>query len=163
MSWVEECTAKCKQIKYISNNFAWEEKPNRSSYLVASSSLIDRFGSVIKGLYLAGEYRPLRKGRGEIYTIALQYYWQPGELRRVFMIETYPSYMVSHRDRSNGQIYGPHLHLGDDRLDQVVKELHAPSDGLPFSYWAKRFVRHARVYSQGDKGIPGPFPGDIFG
>lgn len=164
LEWIDVCRDKCKKIKYIGGSFSWTQKPSRSSYLVANSELLDASRSTIPDLYLTGEYRLLRKGRGEIFSIALQFYWKPGELRRVFMIESYPSYMPSHRDQ-NGQIYGPHLHLGDDRLEQVVRKLHASEDGLPFSYWARRFVRHARVYAghNGAAGIPSPHPGDLFG
>ncbi|WP_311949301.1 hypothetical protein [Halomonas piscis] len=164
MSWVNECRNKCKLIKHIGQDFIWQEKPNRANYLVASSNLLDNDHQVIPDLYLMGEYRPLKKGRGEIFTIALQFFIKPGELRRVFMLESYPSYIPSHRDK-DGQIYGPHVHLGDHRLEQVVKSLHAKEDGLPFSHWAQRFARHAKVYSGANTsgGIPGPFLGDLFG
>ncbi len=158
MDWIDECREKCRKIKFIASEFKWAEKPSRSSYLVASSDLLDENLATIKGLYLTGEYRALRRGRGSIASIALQYYWQPSELRRVFMIESYPSYMRSHRDEVVGQIYGPHLHLGDPRLGQVVKDLCSPGEDTPFSYWIKKFVRHAKVYSnEGIGSIEGPF------
>lgn len=164
MDWIDECRKKCKKVKYIEEDFIWQEKPSRSEYLVATSKLLDENHDPIPDLFLTGEYRPLRKGRGEIYTIALKFFISAGEQRRVFMIESYPSYMTSHRDK-NGEIFGPHLHLGDDRIEQIVKQIFAREDGLPFSHWAKRFVRHARVHAPNshDIDIPGPFENDIFG
>lgn len=168
MSWINDCRNQCKKIKYIGSDFHWTEKPNRSSYLVATSDLLDHNLETIKGLYLTGEYRLLKKGRGYVASIALQYYWQPNELRRVFMIESYPDFMRSHRDEVVGQIYGPHLHLGDPRLEQIVKDLHSSDSDAPFSYWIKKFVRHAKVYSnEGIGSIEGPFSntkaGNLFG
>lgn len=156
MSWINECKEKCKKIKYVNEKFLWETKPSRSDFLVASSMLEDENKEIIPKLYLKGEYRLLTKGRGEVYSVSLQYLLRPRELRRVLMIEAYPCYFRSHRD-SNGDIFGPHIHLGDDRLEQVVKQLRASRDGLPFSHWAGRFVRHARTHYPEQQPLPGPF------
>lgn len=156
MGWINECKEKCRKIKYVSEDFLWEKKPSRSDFLVASSALEDEGREIIPKLYLKGEYRHLSKGRGEVYSVSLQYWFKPRELRRVLMIEAYPCYFRSHRD-SKGDIFGPHIHLGDERLEQVVKQLRTSQDGLPFAHWAGRFVRHARVYCSEGKPLPGPF------
>lgn len=155
--WIDQCKARCKKIKYASEHLQWDEKPNRSGYLVATSDLVDESGVTIPNLYLKGEYRQLTRKRGEVFSISLQYYWLPDELRRVFMIESYPITVRSHIDDNVGEIFGPHLHLGDDRLEQVVKAIPVGEDGLPLSRWINRFVRHARTLSPDGNHPEGPF------
>ena len=41
MSWILQCAAWCKEVKFLNDELIWTEKPSRSTYLQASSALLD--------------------------------------------------------------------------------------------------------------------------
>lgn len=78
------------------------------------------------------------------------------------MLEAYPSHVRSHVDTS-GEIYGAHIHLGDPREEQIVKDVKAAIEVLPLSRWVRRFQAHARVLDHGQYVLTHPFAGELFG
>lgn len=60
-------------------------------------------------------------------------------------------------------MFGPHLHLGDERLAQVTKKVRSSISGATERRWVERFVRHARIVSNSGRSISTPFEDDLFG
>ncbi len=118
MSWILQCATWCKQVKFLNEELVWVEKPSRSDYLLATSTLLDERKQVIPYLSFKGEYRPGKYGDQMSYGLM---YRHGRESRRVFMLEVYPTHIRSHVEPDGTEMFGPHIHLGDERLEQVTR------------------------------------------
>lgn len=159
MGWIDDCRAHCKRIKHLGQEIDWVERPGRTGWLRATSVLLDTSMTSIPGLFLQGEYHPHRRG-GEIFSLALMF-TGGAETRRVFMLEAYPSHVRSHMD-DDREIFGAHIHLGDPRNEQIVKDVKATMEALPLSRWVSRFKAHARVLNSGGHSLKHPFADSLF-
>lgn len=158
-TWIESCRGWCRQIKYLSEEIEWSERPNHSGWLSATSTLLDDNRVTIPRLFFKGEYQPGRMGERVSYGLM---YREQKELRRVFMLEVCPSHIRSHKEPGL-ELFGPHLHLGDYRLAQITREVHARLDGAALHRWVERFRRHARIMDNGGRALLPPFANDLFG
>lgn len=147
MSWLDDCRNSCRRVKYVSEKMAWGENTNHLGSLKATSQLLDHNHASIPGLYFKGTYCP-KPLTGDVYTFALMAA-QGRTQHRVFMLEVYPAHVVSHRD-NGAEIRGPHVHLGDPRLEQIVKSVKVNVDLISVTRWVERFRRHAQVRDNGD-------------
>lgn len=142
MGWLDDCRKSCVRTKYVAEHMSWVPKPNHSGSLIAKSQLLDHNMVTIPGLYFKGVYTA-RRMSGEVYsfglmqTVGLDHF-------RVFMIDVYPSHIVSHRAKDEA-LFGPHLHLGDERKEQITRNIMADIDKVTMTRWMDRFRRHARV------------------
>ncbi|AKX52014.1 hypothetical protein AKN92_11410 [Thiopseudomonas alkaliphila] len=153
-SWIDDCRAACKKVKSISRSSAWDEKPSNSNYLIAEWNLLDNSGAIIPHLYSRGEYT--KNKYGEILRLAIMYRRQK-EQYRVFMLEVYPPHVRSHVDHPSGEIFfGPHMHLGSEKLDQLVKLCKTKIDDVLSDRWIKRFIRHTTIQSSPQKKLSMP-------
>ena len=84
------------------------------------------------------------------------------ERRRVFMLEIWPEHQRSHRFKDGTPLFGPHIHLGDYRLEEITRHVRSSITGAAERGWVDRFVRHARIKS-GRGSIEPPFGLDLFG
>lgn len=142
MSWVSNCRAWCKEVKGLSEPIEWVEKPSRSNYLLATSGLLNAKGVTIPHLIFKGEYRICK--HGDILSYALMYR-HAGELRRVFMVEIYPLHQRSHIEPNGVEFFGPHMHLGDERLEQISKVVLDRVGNVFHKWWIDKLRRHARI------------------
>lgn len=159
MLWITQCQTWCKDIKGLAEPVVWVEKPSRSNYLVASSKLVDAQGVVIPHLAFKGEYRPAR--HGDIVSYAL-IYRHGKELRRVFMVEIYPGHVRSHVEPDGTSFFGPHLHLGDERLNQVSKLVIDRVGNTFHQWWLEKLRRHTRIYDTAQGLLKGPMGDNLF-
>lgn len=158
-TWLDECREACKRIKFLSEELRWNERPNHSTWLEATSALLDENRVTLPRLLFKGEYRPGRMGERISYGLMFR---EQREMRRVFMLEIYPKHERSHCE--NGVVFfGPHIHLGDPRLKQVTRSVIANLDGPTVSRWIERFRRHARIKDNDHRQLGTPFSGDLFG
>lgn len=158
-TWLDECRDWCKKIKYLSEELEWGERPNHSGWLEATSALLDESRVTLPRLLFKGEYRAGRMGDRISYGLM---YREQREMRRVFMLEIYPKHERSHSE--NGVVFfGPHIHLGDPRLDQITRIVHANLDGPTVNRWIERFRRHARILDNDHRQLCAPFTDDLFG
>lgn len=156
--WLDECRALCKRIKYVSQDMAWSERPNHSGWLEATSTLADENRTTIPRLFFRGEYKPGKMGERVSYGLL---YREQREVRRVFMLEVYPKHERSHMEPGR-IIFGPHLHLGDERLNQITREVRSSLDGAMLRGWIERFRRHARILDNDHRALTPPFTNDLF-
>lgn len=159
MSWVLQCAAWCKQVKYLNDELVWTEKPSRSDYLLATSALLDAKKEAIPQLTFKGEYRPGKHGDQMSYGLM---YHHGRDTRRVFMLEVYPSHVRSHVEPDKTEMFGPHIHLGDPRLGQVTREVLAQIGAATAQAWVKRFRRHAKIQDHLGAKLTAPFGEDLF-
>lgn len=157
-AWLDDCRAWCRQVKYISEELTWSERPNHSGWLEATSMLLDEKRVTIPRLMFRGEYKPGKMGERVSYGLM---YREQREMRRVFMIEVYPSHERSHMEPGL-TIFGPHLHLGDERLRQITREVRAQLDSALLRRWIERFRRHARILDNEHRKLVPPFTDDLF-
>ncbi|WP_416424692.1 hypothetical protein RAM80_02695 [Pseudomonas sp. App30] len=158
-TWLDECRVWCRHIKYLSDTVDWAEKPSHSGWLEATSLLLDENRVSIPHLYFKGEYQQGRMGERITYGLM---YRQGKDKRRVFMLEVYPQHERSHRE--NGVVwFGPHCHLGDERLQQVTRSILCSLEGATLHRWVDRFRRHARILDHGSRSLTPPFGRDLFG
>lgn len=159
--WISLCIDSCKKIKHLSENIVWLDKPYKSGSLIAISSLEDSMGVSIPNLYFKGEYSI--KKFCEVSSFGLMY--TDGSTKyRVFMLEIYPDHVRSHYDKKKKEeIFGPHIHLGDEKLQQITKKVYSKLNNSDLNRWIYRFNRHARILSNGNKYIKPPFDNDLFG
>ena len=147
MDALDECRDKCRAVKYVAEKVEWDDKANHVGSLIATSQLLDENHVSIPGLFFKGMFRSQRVS-GDVYTFALMDTFGR-DRRRVFMLEVYPTHVVSHRDK-NGEVKGPHLHLGDSSLpNAVVRPIRGPLAGISISSWIERFRRHTRIRDNG--------------
>lgn len=159
MSWVLQCAAWCKQVKYLNDELIWTEKPSRSDYLLATSALLDANKQAIQQLTFKGEYRPGKHGDQMSYGLM---YHHGREMRRVFMLEVYPAHVRSHMGPDGTELFGPHIHLGDERLAQTTRAVLAQIGSATAQAWVERFRRHARIKNHSDAKLLAPFGDDLF-
>ncbi|MGX5220275.1 hypothetical protein ACVTMO_16785 [Pseudomonas segetis] len=158
-TWLDECRAWCSQIKYVGEGLEWSEKPSHSGWLEATSVLLDERRVTIPHLYFKGEYQAGRMG--DRVTYALMY--KDGiEKRRVFMLEVWPAHVRSHKFKDGTPLFGPHIHLGDYRLEEITRQVRSSISVITEQRWVERFARHARIKS-GKSSLSSPFVGDLFG
>lgn len=158
--WLNQCRDCCRKIKYISQNVAWSERPNHSGWLGASSTLLGSDRVSIPNLKFKGEYQPAIGG--DRITYGLMHQNQRMEWRRVFMIEVYPAHIRSHVGKDGTIHFGPHLHLGDNRLQEITREIHTKLVGANLQRWIERFKRHATIREENGRYINPPFGHDLF-
>lgn len=152
--WIEDCRAACKRIKTVSSNAVWNEKPSKSNWLLSEFLLLDTDGVAIPNIYIKGVYAPRKFG--DYVSYALMYRKERIQ-HRVFMLEVYPSHIRSHRDnKSKEEIFGPHIHLGDERLEQITRACITKIDSILSEEWIGRFTRHAKVMHTPTKAITPP-------
>lgn len=159
MGWLDECRDKCRQVKFLSEQMDWNDKANHLGSLKATSQLLDHNHASIPGLYFKGVYSP-KPLTGDVYSFALMAL-QGREHHRVFMLEVYPAHVVSHRGKSEW-LMGPHLHLGDERLEQVTRAVHGNISHISISRWIVRFQRHAQVRDNGGLRLTHPLSDTLF-
>ncbi len=142
-AWLDDCREACKRIKSVSQKTAWNEKPSKSNWLVSESLLFDINGVAIPHIYIKGEYAPRKFG--DVVTYALMYRKEKIQ-HRIFMLEVYPEHVRSHRDQLAGiEIFGPHIHLGDERLDQITRACKTKIETILSNGWIERFTRHTSI------------------
>jgi len=138
----------------------WNDKGNHAGWLIATSQLLDYNYASIPGLYFQGIFAP-RKLTGDVYTFGLMAS-QGRDKRRLFMLEVWPSHVVSHRDQ-NGSLEGSHIHLGDERLgDHVVRKVRGTLDEVVLTRWIERFRRHTRIENNGSYALNHPLSDGLF-
>lgn len=158
-TWIDRCRIACKTVKHLGESPTWDEKPNRSGWQKAFAQTLDEQRVAIPGLYFQGEYHALKHG-GHVVTYALMH--RDGkDLHRVFMLEVYPSHILSHRD-TGVLIFGPHLHLGDHRIEQRVRVVITNIALENHSRWLERFRRHAQIYDGATYELSHPFSNSLF-
>lgn len=158
-TWLEDCRLWCQQVKYVGESLMWAQKPSRSTWLEATSQVLDENRATIPHLFFKGEYQPGRMGERITYGLM---YREGKEKRRVFMLEVWPAHERSHTE--NGiVIFGPHIHLGDERLRQITKKVRISIGPATECRWVERFVRHARIMAHENRMIVPPFAEDLFG
>lgn len=160
MEWLDECRGHCRRIKYLSEKLQWGEKQNHSGSLIAQSTVLDDSRVAIPGLYFKGVYtsRPLT---GDVYSFALMAATNKGVRYRVFMLEVYPDHHISHRERGL-VLYGPHVHLGDERLAQITKGVFQRTAVPSVRRWIERFRRHSRILDDENNRLSHPLSGTLF-
>ena len=158
-TWLDDCRAWCSKIKYVGEVLDWSEKPSHSGWLEATSLLLDERRVSIPQLYFKGEYQTGRMGDRVTYSLM---YKEGKEKRRVFMLEVWPRHVRSHKFKDGTVLFGPHLHLGDYRLEEITKKIRASISSTTERRWVERFARHARIRS-GRGELSPPFVGDLFG
>ena len=158
-TWLADCRAWCKQVKYLAEELEWAEKPSHSGWLEATSLLQDERRVTIPHLYFKGEYQAGRIGERITYGLMHK---EGKEKRRVFMLEVWPAHERSHKFKDGTPLFGPHIHLGDYRLEEITRQVRAAISGATEQAWIERFVRHARIKS-GRGSLVSPFLGDLFG
>ena len=157
--WLNECRAQCRRVKFLADQLDWSERPNHSSWMVATSALLDENRETIPSLYFKGEYMPGPKGDKISYALM----FTAGRKRhRVFMLEVYPPHVVAHTE-GNIRIFGPHIHLGDDEFKCIVRGVIANIADAFSHRWVERFQRHARISDDGPHRVGNPFKNDLFG
>ncbi|EHN65102.1 hypothetical protein [Comamonas testosteroni] len=159
MSWIAQCQIWCKDIKGLGEEVVWVEKPSRSNYLLATSKLLNAQGVAIPNLEFKGEYRIGR--HGNIISYALMYR-HGKELRRVFMVEVYPQHVRSHIEPNGTPFFGPHMHLGDERLGQVSKMVIDRVGNTFHQWWLEKLRRHTRILDTAHGLLEGPMGGNLF-
>lgn len=160
MGWLDDCRDKCRRVKFVSERLVWDEKANHLGSLKATSQLLDHNHASIPGLYFKGVYssKPLS---GDVYSFALMAL-QGREHHRVFMLEVYPSHIVSHRGKTEW-LKGPHIHLGDERLEQITRAVRGNSSAVSITRWIERFRRHAQIRDNDDLRLTHPLSDTLFG
>ncbi|QOI03387.1 hypothetical protein D5S10_05525 [Pseudomonas savastanoi] len=158
-SWLDDCRSWCKQIKFLAESLEWIEKPSHSGWTEATSLLLDERRVTIPHLYFKGEYQAGRMGERVTYGLM---YKEGKEKRRVFMLEVWPPHERSHRFKDGTPLFGPHIHLGDYRLEETTRHVRSSITGATERAWVDRFVRHARINS-GRGSLTAPFGNDLFG
>ncbi|PHN32694.1 hypothetical protein [Pseudomonas sp. ICMP 561] len=157
--WLAACRDWCRRAKYLSDEIEWQAKPTHSGWLQATSMLLDERRVSIPHLYFKGEYQPGHIGERMSYGLMFR---NGKEKRRVFMLEIFPTHERSHKE--HGKVFfGPHIHLGDERLCQVTRTVISQLRSATMSRWVERFRRHARVLDNKDRTLSPPFKDDLFG
>jgi|GEM_PF-6247635 hypothetical protein len=160
MGWLDDCRDRCRRIKYVSEKLVWDEKANHVGSLKATSQLLDNNYAAIPGLYFKGIYSP-KPLTGDVYSFALMA-TQARDHHRVFMLEVYPPHVVSHRGKTEW-LKGPHVHLGDKRLEQITRAIRGNLDAISVNRWIERFRRHAKVHDNDDLRLTHPLSDTLFG
>lgn len=161
MDWIDECRELCKQVKYLGEPTGWFKRPEHVGSLRATCSVLDESRTTIAGLSLQCEYRLTKLQREEMsYGLLFR---KGSNLYRVFFLDIHPKWMRSHRDKKLLKDYfGPHIHLGDGRIDQLVRQVECGITDALDPQWIERFRRHARVLNDSDNIITGPFENNLF-
>jgi hypothetical protein len=136
----------------------WQEKPSKSTELVATSVLLDENLATIRGMRLFGRYH-LGEDTGFEY-IHLGINLSSGFRSRICGLDVHPEFERSHFDAVHKSIYGPHFHLGD--CSKVSLHQHHVStiandfgvDNLP--RWVEIFKEKARVLSHNKNDMSAP-------
>lgn len=158
-TWLDDCRKWCGQIKFVAEGLDWSEKPSHSGWLEATSLLLDERRVTIPHLYFKGEYQAGRMGDRVTYGLM---YKDGKEKRRVFMLEAWPSHVRSHKFKDGTPLFGPHVHLGDYRLEEVTRAVRAAISSTTEQRWVERFARHASIRA-GRSPLTSPFVNDLFG
>ena len=78
------------------------------------------------------------------------------------MLDIFPSHERSHKEM--GKIFfGPHIHLGDERLAQITRSVVSQLKSATMYRWVERFRRHAKILDNEDRVMSSPFADDLFG
>jgi len=157
--WLDDCRCWCKKAKYLSDEIDWMEKPSHTGWLIAKSLLLDERRVSIPHLYFKGEYQPGRMGNRMSYGLM---YRDGKESRRVFMLDIFPAHERSHKEMGK-VFFGPHIHLGDERLAQVTRSVVSQIKSATMYRWVEPFRRHVRIIDSEDKYLSSPFSNDLFG
>lgn len=157
--WLDDCRHWCKKVKYLSEKLEWREKPTHARWLVATSLLLDERRVSIPHLYFKGEYQPGRMGTCMSYGLMFR---NGKESRRVFMLDILPAHVRSHKEKGD-IFFGPHIHLGDERLAQITRPVLSQLQSTTMYRWIERFRRHGKIVDNGDRYLSSPFADDLFG
>lgn len=162
MTWLNECRALCARIKFIGEEVEWQPRINHAGSIAATAAVLDAGRAVIPGLQFHGEVQHRRYGPYQKYSLFAS---RGGKRLRVFMLEVMPEYVRSHVEQGL-EIYGPHIQLGDERLEGIShrpRAVIARLDPHSVNGWIRRFQRHARVYDGDEFQLTPPFSDDLFG
>lgn len=160
--WLDQCRVWCKQAKFLAEELDWNERQNHAGALRGTSPLLDQNRVSIPGLVFEGE---LQRGNFGLYQKYAVMHRAAGRVHRVFTLEVYPFHKRSHRDES-GEIFGPHLHLGDDRIEglsHAVRRVLCNLDPSSLAGWIARFRRHTKISEDNDRRLAPPYSDDLFG
>lgn len=157
-TYLDECARFCETIKYVAESWDWQDKPNKSGQLVATSSLLDENLVTIRGLRLFGRYH-LGRDTGFEY-IHLGVTLSSGFRSRVCGLDVHPDFERSHFDTVHKNIYGPHFHIGDHKKVSVHQHSVFP---VPFDFeidnlprWVDLFKEKARVFAHNGNNVSAP-------
>jgi len=159
--WIGQCRHWCQQAKFLADEIEWQHRDNRVRCHRGSSALLDESRVSIPGLMFEGEAEQRNFGLYQKYALMHRH---GGSVHRVLMLEVYPSFKRSHVHDSR-EIYGPHIHLGDDRKglqSHVVRQVLSNLDAASFAGWIERFRRHAHIRDLPGRALAQPFIDDLF-
>lgn len=157
-TYLEECRDFCEKRKFVAEQWDWQEKPNKSHMLVATSALMNENFETIRGMRLYGRYH-LGEDTGFEY-IHLGVNLSGGFRSRICGLDVHPEHERSHFDALHKSVFGPHFHIGDCSkvsLDQhsvlkVTNDLGI--DNLP--RWVEIFKEKARVLAHNQNDMVAP-------
>lgn len=157
-TYLEDCRSFCDTRKFVAERWEWQEKPNKSSELVATSALLDEKLETIRGMRLFGRYH-LGEDTGFEY-IHLGINLSSGFRSRICGLDVHPEFERSHFDLVHKAIHGPHYHVGDcgkvsvhqHCVVKVANDLGI--DNLP--RWLEIFKEKARVLAHNDNDMTTP-------
>ncbi|UPG96334.1 hypothetical protein [Luteibacter aegosomatissinici] len=159
--WIEQCRIWCKQAKFLAEEIEWHPRDNRVRCHRGSSALLDASRTSIPGLTFEGEAE--RRGFGLYQKYAVMHR-QGTQVHRVLMLEVYPHFKRSHVDLEK-EIYGPHIHIGDERKpgqSHAVRQVLCNLDPSLLAGWIERFRRHATIRDIPGRSLAQPFIDDLF-
>lgn len=157
-SYLRECQEFCEVRKFVAERWEWQEKPNNSTELVATSLLLDENLVTIRGLNLFGRYH-LGEDTGFEY-IHLGVNLSIGFRSRICGLDVHPDFERSHFDVIHKNIYGPHFHIGDWKkvsvhqhsVTSIANDL--AIDNLP--RWVEIFKEKARILAHNTNDMDAP-------
>lgn len=165
-TYLDECREFRDRRKFVAERWDWQEKPNKSQMLVATSALMDENYETIRGMRLYGRYH-IGEDTGFEY-IHLGVNLSSGFRSRILGLDVHPEFERSHFDSIHKNVYGPHFHLGD--CNKVSLNQHSVStiandlgiDNLP--RWVEIFKEKARVLAHnGNDVVAPPMERDLLG
>lgn len=157
-TYLDECRGFCERRKFVAERWEWQEKPNKSGMLVATSALLDENYETMLGIRLYGRYH-VGEDTGFEY-IHLGVNLSSGLRSRICGLDVHPQFEKSHRDPIHKKIYGPHFHVGDcsklsvhqHSVQTIANDLGI--DNLP--RWVEIFKEKARVLAHNDNDMVAP-------
>ncbi len=123
--------------KFLDKSLVWETKANNLGIDLISEQLYDEIGAIIPGL-------TMRLERGRHFLIKGRCRWEfglfqyeLGRLWRVYQLNVSPPDKRSHHDE-NGDIYGPHEHIGDATLPVKIPGIDCQNFDNAFKIFCQR-------------------------
>lgn len=165
-TYLNDCIEFCKSKKYVAEPWDWQDKPNKSGQLVATSALLDENLATVRGVRLYGRYH-LGEDTGFEY-IHFGINLMSGFRSRVCGLDVHPEFERSHTDALHKHVYGPHYHVGDHKKVGLNQHRVVPIspdfliDNLP--RWIEIFKENARVLVHNGRDVVAPpLDRDLFG